>query len=154
MLLIDFRDNRMIKHCNIFLLLLFTIGCSGMKPADIGLKNGKLADCPSSPNCISTQTKDDSHRADPLSYKTDLFSAKEKLKGIIKGLSRTKITTEEENYLHVEFTSFLFRFVDDVEFLFEDKNKIIHFRSASRKGHSDFGVNRKRMEKIRVEFNK
>jgi len=48
----------------------------------------------------------------------------------------------------------LFRFVDDVEFYFEDQEKVIQFRSSSRLGHSDLGVNRKRMETIREKFDR
>ncbi len=51
--------------------------------------------------------------------------------------------------MHYEFTSFLLRFVDDVEFLFDDETKTIHFRSASRTGYGDLGANRRRMEEIR-----
>jgi uncharacterized protein (DUF1499 family) len=63
----------------------------------------------------------------------------------------------EENYIHAEFTSAVFRFVDDVEFLFtkeQDGEVMVDIRSASRVGHSDFGVNRKRMEDIRDKLNK
>jgi uncharacterized protein (DUF1499 family) len=65
------------------------------------------------------------------------------------GLPRTKLVQEDDGYLHYEFTSLLLRFVDDVEFLFDDETKTIHFRSASRTGYGDFGVNRRRMEDIR-----
>jgi uncharacterized protein (DUF1499 family) len=41
------------------------------------------------------------------------------------------------------------RFIDDVEFVFDDETKTVHFRSASRTGYSDFGVNRRRMDDIR-----
>ncbi len=64
-------------------------------------------------------------------------------------MPRTKLVEEDESYLHYEFTSLLLRFVDDVEFLFDDESKTIHFRSASRTGYGDLGVNRKRMEEIR-----
>lgn len=49
----------------------------------------------------------------------------------------------------------VFRFVDDVEFYFPEttsKEIIIHVRSASRIGYSDFGVNRKRIEDIRKKL--
>jgi uncharacterized protein (DUF1499 family) len=65
---------------------------------------------------------------------------------------RTKIVTENENYLHVEFTSALFRFVDDVEFLIDESNGKIHFHSASPAGCGDLGVNRQRMQAIVGEF--
>jgi uncharacterized protein (DUF1499 family) len=68
-------------------------------------------------------------------------------------MKRTSIITKKDNYIHATFKSRIFRFVDDVEFYFDDKEKIVHFKSASRVGHSDLGVNRKRMEEIRKRFN-
>jgi uncharacterized protein (DUF1499 family) len=75
------------------------------------------------------------------------------LKKIIQQMKRTRIVTEADNYLYVEFTSALWRFVDDVEFSFDDASKTIHVRSASRLGKSDLGVNRKRIEMIRTAWN-
>ena len=43
-------------------------------------------------------------------------------------------------------------FVDDVDFVLYAKARVIHLRSASRVGHYDFGVNRKRVEAIRAAF--
>ena len=68
---------------------------------------------------------------------------------VLTTLPRTKLVEEDEMYLHYEFTSLLLRFVDDVEFLFDDESKTVHFRSASRTGYSDLGVNRQRMEQVR-----
>lgn len=68
---------------------------------------------------------------------------------MVGGLPRTKLVDESDTYLHYEFTSLLLRFVDDVEFVLDDETKTIHFRSASRTGYGDFGVNRRRMEDIR-----
>jgi uncharacterized protein (DUF1499 family) len=67
-------------------------------------------------------------------------------------MPRARVVKDEGNYMHAEFTSRIFRFVDDVEFVIDDAHKVIHFRSASRLGYSDFGVNRKRMEEIRKRF--
>jgi uncharacterized protein (DUF1499 family) len=75
------------------------------------------------------------------------------LKKIIQGMKRTRIITEKDDYLYVEFTSALWRFVDDVEFYFKDASKTIQVRSASRLGRSDLGVNRKRIETIRATWN-
>lgn len=58
------------------------------------------------------------------------------------------ITKDEPGHIHAEFRSALFGFVDDVTFIFDDNARLIHFRSASRTGYYDFGVNRKRMEEI------
>ena len=76
----------------------------------------------------------------------------ERLIGVIQGMKRCRIITMGDHYIHAEFTSAFFRFVDDVEFYFDSEAKIIHMRSASRIGYSDFGVNRQRMEKVRSLF--
>jgi uncharacterized protein (DUF1499 family) len=68
-------------------------------------------------------------------------------------MKRCRIIAMDDHYIHAEFTSAFFRFVDDVEFYFDSEAKIIHMRSASRIGYSDFGVNRKRLEKLRSLFN-
>ena len=109
----------------------------------------RLDPCPSSPNCVSTQAQDTSHAIEPFRYHKSRVEAKEALKEIVRSLPRTKLVEEDESYLHYEFTSLLFRFVDDVEFLFDDETKTIDFRSASRTGYGDLGVNRKRMEEVR-----
>ncbi len=118
----------------------------------IGITNGKFHPCPKSPNCISTQSTDEKHKMNPLSYNTSLEEAKAKILKIINSLKKNKIITDTNNYLHFEFRTVLFRFVDDVEFYFDDSEKIIHFRSAARIGYSDLGVNRKRMKNITTLF--
>ncbi|MCP9464314.1 MAG: DUF1499 domain-containing protein [Nitrospira sp.] len=109
----------------------------------------ELAPCPSSPNCVSTQAQDARHAIAPLRYQKPLAEAKAMLKAALDSLPRTRLVEEDDIYLHYEVTSLLFRFVDDVEFLFDEQAKTIHFRSASRVGYGDFGVNRRRMEEIR-----
>lgn len=131
--------------------LLLAACCSGKGPR--GVKEGKLGDCPRSPNCVSTVSTDPDHRMEPIPYRTSLKEARERVINIVNAMKRTRIITSEERYLHAEFRSALFRFVDDVEFYFDEKEKVIHFRSASRLGYSDLGVNRKRMKRITRLFN-
>jgi len=114
----------------------------------IGIVDGKFYPCPNSPNCVSTQATNEKHKIDPINYSGSLNEAKENITKIINSLKRSKIITDKENYIHVEFRTATFKFVDDVEFLFDDSEKKIHFRSRARLGYSDMGVNRKRMEKI------
>ena len=118
----------------------------------IGIVDGKLHPCPKSPNCVSTQATDEKQKMEPINYSGSLEDAKRNIVTIINSLKRSKVITNEENYIHIEFRTATFRFVDDVEFLFDDKEKIIHFRSRARMGYSDMGVNRKRMEKITKLF--
>ncbi|MEX5214798.1 MAG: DUF1499 domain-containing protein [Nitrospiraceae bacterium] len=109
----------------------------------------RLAPCPSSPNCVSTLSTSDQHQIAPYRYRGTLAEAKRRLKEVVAAQRGSKIVEEDQTYLHAEFTSRIFRFVDDVEFVFEDETRTIHFRSASRIGYSDFGANRNRMEEIR-----
>jgi uncharacterized protein (DUF1499 family) len=82
----------------------------------------------------------------------DLEEARARLLAILQGKSNARVVTVEPTYVHAEFRSALFRFVDDVEFLFDETAKRLHFRSASRVGRSDYGVNRKRMKEIGREL--
>ncbi len=109
-----------------------------------------LSPCPSSPNCVSSQATDVGHAIAPFRYKKPRVEAKEALKAAISTVPRAKLVEEDAAYLHYEFTSLVLRFVDDVEFIFDDDTKTVHFRSASRTGYSDLGVNRQRMEQLRA----
>lgn len=136
-------------------MLAFTImfmQCSTDPKMKPGGKGRELSPCPKSPNCVSSLSEDESHYVKPLAYEGTVEKAKKKLIGVISSMKRSEIVAAEDNYLHATFVSFLFRFVDDVEFYFDDDRKIIHVRSASRTGYSDLGVNRKRVEEIRKRF--
>lgn len=126
--------------------------CSTVPKMKHGGTGRELLPCPKSPNCVSSLSEDESHYVKPLAYEVTVEKAKQKLIGVISSMKRSEIVTAEDNYLHATFFSFLFRFVDDVEFYFDDDRKIIHVRSASRTGYSDLGVNRKRVEEIRKRF--
>lgn len=88
----------------------------------------------------------------PIPFGGSADEAMQRLKALVAEMPRSRIVTMEDDYLHVEFRSAVFRFVDDVEFLVDPHDKLIHFRSASRAGYSDFGVNRRRMQQIREAF--
>ena len=115
-----------------------------------GLSDRGLASCPDKPNCVSSQSTEKSHAIAPLTYTGSRDEALTHIVTLVVALPRTKLITEADDYLHFEFRSKWFRFVDDVEFwLPKEQPGVIHIRSASRLGYSDLGVNRKRMEQIR-----
>ena len=139
-----------------FLLMcsILLTGCAGNVPV-LGVSNDKLMPCPETPNCVSSQGEDEAHAIQPFHFTGSQQEARARLLRILESEKRTKILTLQENYIRVEFTSALFRFVDDVEFYFPKKQgdkTIIHIRSASRVGYSDFGANRKRIEGLRNKF--
>lgn len=125
---------------------------SGKRPDFIDVKEGKLAPCPISPNCVSSQATDAQHRIPALIYSSSPEQAMARLKQIIQSQAGATIITERPDYLYAEYTSKLMGFVDDVEFYFNPDLGLIDVRSASRLGQSDLGVNRKRVESITAEF--
>ncbi len=135
--------------------IILLSGCSGTMP-NLGINNSKLTPCPKTPNCVSSQAHDKEHYIEPIHYAGSQQEAHNHLLQIIESEKRTKILKDQENYIRVEFTSALFRFIDDVEFYFPQEKAeetVIHVRSASRVGSSDLGANRKRIERIRSKFN-
>ncbi|MGD8494520.1 MAG: DUF1499 domain-containing protein [Desulfobacterales bacterium] len=112
----------------------------------------KLLPCPSSPNCVSSLSKDEKHFIKPFGYLGSFEKARQKLIDILQNSRGVRLVSVEQNYLHAEFRSLIFRFVDDVEFYFPAEQPIIHVKSASRSGYYDFGVNRRRVERLRSAF--
>ena len=74
------------------------------------------------------------------------------LERTITGMNGTTIVTRDERYLHAEFRTPWLGFIDDIEFLVDTTRGVIHGRSASRRGYSDLGTNRARVEAIRAAF--
>lgn len=127
---------------------------AGKSPTNIGVNNGRLAACPATPNCVSSQApaSDTQHAIAPLPFSSDAPTTMAKLKQAIAVMPRTNIIKETNDYLYVEFASKLMGFVDDVEFYLDNETKTIQVRSASRLGESDLGVNRQRIEGIRSKL--
>ena len=107
--------------------------------------------CPRTPNCVSTRATD-SHAISPFRYTGTSADAMGRLLSILQAMPRTTIVASDRMSIRAEFKTRIFHFTDDAIFVVEDENKVIHFRSAARIGHSDLGVNRSRMEEIRAKF--
>ena len=123
-------------------------------PDNLGLKNQLLLPCPRTPNCVSSQEKNLLNRIQPITFEDSLEKAKERIYQVIISMHGTRIIIQNDFYWHVEFTTLILRFVDDLEFYFDGSQSIIHIRSASRRGYWDLGVNRRRVESIRSRFEK
>lgn len=111
-----------------------------------------LPPCRRTPNCVSTQAADPARKMEPIPYTGTLDEARARLLRVLRSYPRTTVVQEGPVSLKAECRSRIFRFVDDVDFVLDGAAKAIHFRSASRLGRRDFGVNRKRMEEIRRLF--
>ncbi|OUR95534.1 hypothetical protein A9Q84_16410 [Halobacteriovorax marinus] len=123
---------------------LFLLGSKSaeMHPT-VGIQDGVLTPCPEKPNCVSSFAKetDEKHY---LAYVALTESPLQQIKEYAKKMNMT-LEKESEGYLHFTEKTAIFKFVDDIEFLYIASEKKLHFRSASRVGHSDMSANRKRM---------
>jgi uncharacterized protein (DUF1499 family) len=108
-----------------------------------------LAPCPDSPNCVSSDATDPAHYTAPFAIILPAREAWPLIREAVNEIPRTEITSQTDTYLHAECRSAVFRFVDDLELELRPGDGIIAVRSASRKGYSDFGVNRRRVERLR-----
>jgi uncharacterized protein (DUF1499 family) len=152
------KPHRILRRFAIILLItiagLFFLSMTAPQPTNLGVSNGMLAKCPSSPNCVSTQADNPDQKMPAISFDCDPNEMLVRIKDTIKSkFPRARLVSEFDYYLHFEFKSLIFRFVDDVEFFVDDKASVVHFRSASRVGHSDLGANRKRMRQISESLN-
>ena len=127
---------------------IFMITKNTITPSGLGVKKGQLAIIPNSPNAVSSQAKDENKKVEPFPFKGDLKATKDTVKRILSAYGNIEIRTEEQNYIHAVSTTPLMRYHDDLEFYFDEKAGLVHFRSASRIGYSDMGLNRERYNRL------
>jgi len=113
------------------------------KPS-LGVENGLFKPLGKRPNSVSSQAAIKSKKVAAISYQGDLKEQMDRIEGIVASMPGAKIHQKEDAYLYAIFTSSLMRYKDDVEIFLDDNKSELHFRSASRVGYSDMGVNRKR----------
>lgn len=140
----------------------------GKQPDNLGIKTRNspsvgdyvgLAPCDGRPNCWCSSTPFQDNRAryiDPWDPKggniqdlkrvVDTYEVGQQ--GIDGGGFQVVEYSEEKQYLYVQFQSYKYGYIDDVEFWFNPSKQKFDVRSASRLGQSDLGVNAKRLEYI------
>ena len=122
------------------------------KQPELGLQDGMLSICPATPNCVCSEYPDSPGYISPLQFTIPDNEAVKRIKKALQTMGGN-IIGERAGYIHAIFESRLFRFIDDVELRMDAERQLIHFRSASRVGHSDFGANKKRIDRLRLLFN-
>ena len=127
---------------------------SGKRPDNLGVKDGRLANCGRRLNCVSSQADpaDAQRYVAPIPFKGDARAALSAARKAVERMRRATVIRQEGNYLHAEFRSKLMGFVDDVELMFDERSGVLHVRSASRLGRRDFNVNRERVEALRARL--
>jgi uncharacterized protein (DUF1499 family) len=124
---------------------------SWKRPDNLGVRDGRLAPPKRTPNSVSSQADpgDAEHYIAPIAFKGDGVAAMAAVRKAVESMQGGTVIRHEGAYLYAEYRTKRMRFVDDVEFLFDEKAGLIHVRSASRLGRRDFGVNRARVESLR-----
>ncbi|MEM7360833.1 MAG: DUF1499 domain-containing protein [Pseudomonadota bacterium] len=123
-----------------------------MSKHSLGVSNGKLAPMPRSPNAVGTHTDQESKRVADLAMIGSVTETKQHILACLQKMGGNVVQSETDTYVHAVFTTRLMRFKDDVEFYIDEANQQVHFRSASRVGHSDLGANRKRYNAFRALY--
>jgi uncharacterized protein (DUF1499 family) len=126
------------------------VSCAGARPVPIGIAGGRLAACPASPNCASSDATDAAHAVPALKLLQPATAAWPALRAAVARMPRTRIVSERVGYLHAECTTPLMRYVDDLELELRAEAGIVAVRSASRVGYGDMGANRDRIEELRA----
>ncbi|MFT5701967.1 MAG: hypothetical protein ACI8ZB_004871 [Desulforhopalus sp.] len=134
------------------LLAITLILKNNSTPRNIGVTNGALSPVPSTPNAVSSQTSDKGRQVAPLPFRQDLLESITTINKILEEFEYIEIVKVEKNYIHAISTTKTMHFHDDIEFFFDERTKLIHFRSASRIGYSDMGVNRKRYNLLKNAY--
>lgn len=119
-----------------FSLGLLSLSACSTAPQHLGPQQTQLSNCPDSPNCISSVNYGAWHMHDKNDWQKTLLTLAE--------LPNTRLETSSESYAHFVVTSNWMGFKDDVELM--RINDHIEYRSASRSGYYDFGVNLQRMQ--------
>jgi uncharacterized protein (DUF1499 family) len=134
---------------------------SGKPPQDLGVRDGKLKPPSRTPNSVSSQA--DLHADHPMRDYARIAPLPAgpagaplgPLQALLAAKPGARIVEQRPDYLRVEFSTRLMRYVDDAEFWFDPAagaGGAIQVRSASRLGRKDFGVNRARIEALRARL--
>ena len=139
-------------------VILFFASHSAIKnnriPSDIGIENGKLAPMPKSPNAVSSQTDDVKKKVEPLVFKDSFEGTKKAVLSAFEKYGNIEIIENNKNYIHAVNKTGIMKYKDDIEIYLDVNERLVHYRSASRIGYSDMGLNRKRYNDIALLYSK
>lgn len=133
-------------------LLVFIVGKNNLTPWGLGVDEGRFKALSQSPNGVSSQAVDEDKYVEAWPFTKDSETSIDKVKKACEAYGHSRLIQEEADYLHFVFKSPMMAYKDDVEFYFDQKNKLVHFRSQSRLGYSDMGLNKERYDALYVLY--
>ena len=148
------KEEKIMKIALIIIIALIVISLIAItiqnrKPqVELGLVNNKFHELSSKPNGVSTQTKQEDKRIEALEFKESLAASKDAIKKAFEAYGSIEIKEEQDNYIYAVATTGTMKYHDDIEIYFDKSSNKVHYRSASRAGYSDNGLNRKRFDSI------
>ena len=95
---------------------MYFLSFSAKRPANLGVKNGRFSPLAAMPNGVSTQTSKPGQQMDPIPLTGSNTEEMQRIVAAVNSMPGSKIVEQDSYYLRAEFTSRIFRFVDDVEF--------------------------------------
>jgi uncharacterized protein (DUF1499 family) len=124
-------------------------------PPELGARDGALAPCRFRTNCVRSGDPRSSRgqapapgERPPIPYLGTRAETERALLDAVSSLPGARVVERRGDYVRAECRTRVLRFVDDLELLFDDARAVVHFRSASRVGRNDFGVNRERVAEL------
>jgi uncharacterized protein (DUF1499 family) len=113
---------------------------------------GSFTACAPAPHCVSSQASPGSFQhVEPFRFDGSASAAHQALSQTLRSDPQATVVKDDGNFLHATFKSTI-GFVDDVTFLIKPEEHIIDVKSSSRIGFSDLGVNNRRVERLRKQF--
>lgn len=130
--------------------VLLAAGCGDGTEIRLGVEDGRLLPCPSTPNCVSSHDASEGRQVEPFRLTVPPQQAWTAVREVVAALPRTRIIAVDDGYAHATVRSRIFGFVDDLELQLRPREGIVAIRSASRTGYWDLGVNRDRVDTLRA----
>lgn len=129
----------------------------GSAPPDLGVRDGRLKPPSKTPNSVTSQAglwpghpQQAYATIAPLALHGDGTATLARIETLMKTWPGAEVVKRSDDYLHVQFTTRVMKYTDDVEFWLDPRAGVVQVRSASRLGEGDFSANRKRVEAIRA----
>ncbi|MFA0085297.1 DUF1499 domain-containing protein [Vibrio sp. 10N.261.51.F12] len=132
-------------------LIAYMVYKNNTTPSYLGVNDGQFSPMPTTPNAVSTQTNDAEKRVEPLIF-SDRSHAKNSVAMVLDKMGNNEVVVDSGDYMHVIFTTPTMKFHDDLELYFDTESNTLQYRSQSRTGYSDKGLNRNRYSEFSQRF--
>lgn len=136
----------------VVVILGVALSWQNSKRPSLGVHQGQLKPLSHKPNAVSTQADKPSQWVEPWPIKSDRDQTLAAIANAVASYGGGQLQQQADYYLYYVFVTPKMRFRDDVEFYIDAQQGLVHFRSASRVGYSDLGLNNARYQALRTLY--